>query len=221
MCGAGKAIWGEHGTTSVESRCGLLVGRRAPLPGLRGHPSRAARGPLRHLLRADGLVRGGPRFPSPLGRSRPLATRGDPAGVGVQRLRPPAAHHLPLDLPRAAPILGLWLRQVLDGTWEAYRDRTGRSSADRDEFEDVVDFIGWYGRVGEERYGIPKTDPYAFYLSYHQGHAGYARGTHPPSARTRSVARRVEAQTQRYGRQYALCRERLDDAVDGPWWWPF
>ena len=134
--------------------------------------------------------------------------------------RPPRTNFLWI-FPGPRPSSAYGYGQVLDGTWEAYRDRTGRSSADRDEFEDVVDFIGWYGRVGEERYGIPKTDPYAFYLSYHQGHAGYARGTHPPSARTRSVARRVEAQTQRYGRQYALCRERLDDAVDGPWWWPF
>ena len=42
--------------------------------------------------------------------------------------------------------------QAIDGTWDWYRRDTGNSGADRDNFEDAADFIGWYGKM---TYGCP------------------------------------------------------------------
>ena len=111
--------------------------------------------------------------------------------------------------------------QVLDGTWAQYQESTGESWADRDEFEDVVDFIGWYGHVGEKHFGIPRTDPYSFYLSYHEGHHGFSSGAHRSKPAVQRAARGVSALTRRYAAQYQGCRESLDDRIDGSWWWPF
>jgi len=35
--------------------------------------------------------------------------------------------------------------QVKDETWDWYIQQTGNTGADRDDFDDAVDFIGWYG----------------------------------------------------------------------------
>jgi len=134
--------------------------------------------------------------------------------------RPPRTKILWI-FPGPRPSSAYGYGQVLDGTWEKYRESTGEYFADRDEFEDVVDFIGWYGHVGAKRYGIPRHDPYAFYLAYHEGHGGFARGSYKAKASLRRTARSVAAMARRYDRQYQRCREELDDAIDGPWWWPF
>lgn len=99
--------------------------------------------------------------------------------------------------------------QVTDGTWSDYQRRTGRRRADRDDFEDVADFIGWYGDVIERITGIPKTDPYRLYLAYHEGPAGYKRGTHRKKPWLDRVARKVAARAARYEQQYGGCRESL------------
>lgn len=134
--------------------------------------------------------------------------------------RPPRGTFLWI-FPGPRPSSAYGYGQVLDGTWETYQDSTGEHFADRDEFEDVVDFIGWYGHHGEKRYGIPRADPYSFYLSYHEGHGGFSRGSHRGKVDVKNVARRVASLTKRYEAQYRRCREDLDDEVDGSWWWPF
>jgi len=134
--------------------------------------------------------------------------------------RPPRSTFLWI-FPGPRPSSAYGYGQVLDDTWENYVDTTGRWGADRDDFEDVVDFIGWYGYVGARRYGISRTDPYSFYLAYYEGHGGFARGTHRRNAAVRNTARRVAALAKRYDLQYQGCRGTLDDAVDSPWWWPF
>jgi hypothetical protein len=110
--------------------------------------------------------------------------------------------------------------QVLDGTWDWYRDSTGEAFADRDDFGDVADFIGWYGHVGQRRHGIRKDDPYSFYLSYLLGHAGYERSRQRRRSDAESAAREVVRQTDRYDHQYRRCRTYLDEQVDDSWW-PF
>lgn len=99
--------------------------------------------------------------------------------------------------------------QVTEGTWSDYRRRTGNRGADRDDFEDVTDFIGWYGHVIHRMTGIAKTDTYRLYLAYHEGPAGFKRGTHRKKDWLRDVAKRVAARAERYDRQYAGCRGEL------------
>ena len=50
--------------------------------------------------------------------------------------------------------------QALGSTWADSRSRAGRYWADRDEFGDAIDFIGWYNDQSKRRSGIAKTDSY-------------------------------------------------------------
>jgi hypothetical protein len=105
--------------------------------------------------------------------------------------------------------------QVKDGTWRDYVAQTGRDGASRDEFADVVDFIGWYGDVIHRTTEIPKHDAYRLYLAYHEGPAGFQRASYRDKPWLLSVARKVEARASRYGEQYVACPEPPPD--DGLW----
>jgi len=111
--------------------------------------------------------------------------------------------------------------QVVDATWERYRVRTGRIDADRDDFADVADFIGWYGSEIRRRTNLPLADSYGFYLSYHEGPGGFLRGSFEAKPWLMSVARRVAERSARYDRQLTRCRAQLDERARAPWWWPF
>jgi hypothetical protein len=121
-------------------------------------------------------------------------------------VRPPRGTFLWV-FPGARPSSAFGYGQVLDATWDEYQDKSGGMFADRDDFGDVVDFIGWYGSVGERRFGIPKTDPYAFYLSYHEGHTGYVRGTYKKKRQLQAIATEVARRTRRYERQLVACED--------------
>ena len=68
--------------------------------------------------------------------------------------------------------------QALDGTWEEYVDEVGGWGKSRDDIDDATDFMGWYMHQTTVRLGIPKTDARNQYLAYHEGRAGYARGSY-------------------------------------------
>ena len=108
--------------------------------------------------------------------------------------------------------------QVKDSTWDWYREKTGNSWADRDDFDDAVDFIGWYGNLTYRTLGISKWDTYKQYLAYHEGHGGYRRGTYRSKPWLMKIARRVSARASRYHTQLAGCKDELESS-----WrlWPF
>jgi hypothetical protein len=98
--------------------------------------------------------------------------------------------------------------QALDGTWDDYRHDTGRRGADRDDFADSSDFIGWYMSGATRVNGMPLHDAYNQYLAYHEGKAGYARGSYRSKAWLPEVARDVEAWAVRYDAQLRMCPMR-------------
>ena len=112
--------------------------------------------------------------------------------------------------PGPRPSSAYGYAQALETTWDAYRRETGNRRADRDDFDDAVDFIGWYGAAGAARGSAPRSDPYAFYLAYHEGHGGYLRSSYASKSWLLSVARKVERRASHYGAQLEGCRERLD-----------
>lgn len=132
--------------------------------------------------------------------------------------RPPRHWYLGF-IPGPRPSDAYGYPQALDGTWEDYQDATGNTWADRDEFDDAVDFIGWYNDLSWRRNGISKHDPYHQYLAYHEGHGGYARGTWRGKAWLQNTAHRVAARAAGYRRQLQRCEDGLAD--DDAWWWPF
>ena len=96
--------------------------------------------------------------------------------------------------------------QALDGTWDEYRQETGNRRARRDDIRDATDFMGWYMTKTRERNGIGFSDARNQYLAYHEGHAGYARGSYNRKAWLLRVADRVGDRARRYQAQLATCR---------------
>jgi hypothetical protein len=96
--------------------------------------------------------------------------------------------------------------QALDGTWEEYLRETGNRRAQREDIRDATDFMGWYMNHTRNRNGIPLTDARNQYLAYHEGHAGFARGSYNAKAWLLRVADGVAARAAKYDAQLATCR---------------
>ena len=95
--------------------------------------------------------------------------------------------------------------QAIDGTWDQYRRETGKRRAKRNRMKDAADFIGWYFTKSYEKHGIPLSDARRQYLAYHEGHAGYARGSWKRKAWLKRVADDVAARSEMYRKQLARC----------------
>lgn len=100
--------------------------------------------------------------------------------------------------------------QAKDATWRWYKDKSGNWGADRDDFEDAIDFIGWYNSVSNRLNGISLTDTYSLYLAYHEGHGGFQRRTFANKPWLQRVASKVTARSQTYQGQLAICEKDLD-----------
>ncbi len=115
-----------------------------------------------------------------------------------------------LFVPLGRPSSAYGYAQAVDGTWEQYKRATGRRGADRDDFRDAVDFVGWYVNRSSRELGISKSDAYAQYLAYHEGIGGYKRRSYRNKSGVRQTARRVQRQTSSYARQLRGCRRDLE-----------
>lgn len=96
--------------------------------------------------------------------------------------------------------------QALDATWDEYVAATGRRRAQRDDIRDATDFIGWYMTNTEKRLGISKRDARNQYLAYHEGQAGFARGSHLAKSWLLNYADRVQERAIMYELQLRSCR---------------
>lgn len=99
--------------------------------------------------------------------------------------------------------------QAQDMTWGEYKDEGGSFGADRDDFGDAIDFIGWYNYKSGKRSGISPNNTYGLYLAYHEGHGGFNRGTYRKKPWLMTVARKVEARAGSYQAQLVICEEEL------------
>jgi len=119
-------------------------------------------------------------------------------------------------IPWKRPSNAYGYAQALESTWEWYEDDTGRRFADRDDFDDAIDFVGWYTNKSSQSVGISKWDPYNQYLAYHEGANGWKRGTYKKKAWLKDTARRVDYRAKEWGAQLKRCEGDLDDG-----WWVF
>jgi hypothetical protein len=126
------------------------------------------------------------------------------------RARPPRKRILGF-IPGPRPSDSYGYSQALKSTWAAYERSAGRYGADRDDFADAIDFVGWYSHQSTRRNGIGAGDAYRLYLAYHEGHGGYERGSYRDKAWLQAVARKVADRAGRYEAQLAGCRERLEE----------
>ena len=95
--------------------------------------------------------------------------------------------------------------QVLDGTWNWYREATRATAAKRDNFADSADFIGWYMANTEKRIGLPVDDVASHYLAYHEGHVGYRSFRWESKPALLKIAAKVASIALRYEHQLAAC----------------
>lgn len=105
--------------------------------------------------------------------------------------------------------------QALDSTWAWYVEETGNFGAERDDFADAIDFVGWYIDTSHDMLGIAKADAFSQYLAYHEGQGGYRRGSYRGKHWLLETARRVDARAARYARQLRTCRA---DLASGSGW---
>ncbi|WP_439106767.1 transglycosylase SLT domain-containing protein [Congregibacter sp.] len=127
----------------------------------------------------------------------------------VANAKPPRKKILGV-IPGPRPSDSYGYSQALESTWESYQRSAGRYGADRDDFGDAIDFVGWYNHQSFRRNGIQKNDAYSLYLAYHDGHGGYERGTYRSKDWLLGVARKVSARSASYAGQLNGCRARLE-----------
>lgn len=112
--------------------------------------------------------------------------------------------------PGARPSSAYGFAQAVDSTWDDYREETGNWSAARSDFEDAADFIGWYNTMSNRANGIAKYDAANLYFAYHEGNAGFSRGTHRQKPWLLKASSNVQANADRYNSQYQSCKQDLD-----------
>ena len=95
--------------------------------------------------------------------------------------------------------------QALDATWDEYKKLSGNWGARRDDIRDATDFIGWYMDQSTQKLGIAKTDTRSQYLAYHDGQAGFARGSYRSKAWLIRIANDVANRAVMYDGQLRSC----------------
>ena len=121
-------------------------------------------------------------------------------------------------IPGPRPSDSYGYSQAKNSTWEWYQRSTGNYGADRDDFGDAIDFIGWYNNVSNKELGIDKQDAFRLYLAYHEGHGGYRKQSYRSKDWLVDVARKVERQAKRYNGQLRECSEELEPRGWFDWW---
>lgn len=109
-------------------------------------------------------------------------------------------------IPWSRPSSAYGYAQALDGTWNQYLTSTDNSGADRDEFADASDFIGWYCDVSADRLGVSKWDAKNLYLAYHEGHGGFRRKSHLRKSWLMQVADKVSRRARLFDGQLSECK---------------
>ena len=121
-------------------------------------------------------------------------------------------------IPGPRPSDSYGYSQAKESTWDWYQRSTGNYGADRDDFGDAIDFIGWYNNVSHKELGISKQDAFRLYLAYHEGHGGYRKQSYRSKDWLIDVARKVDRQAQQYNSQLQGCAEELEPRGWFDWW---
>ena len=121
-------------------------------------------------------------------------------------------------IPGPRPSDSYGYSQAKNSTWEWYQRSTGNYGADRDDFGDAIDFIGWYNNVSNKQLGIDKQDAFRLYLAYHEGHGGYRKQSYRSKEWLVDVARKVDRRANRYDSQLQDCSEELEPRGWFDWW---
>jgi hypothetical protein len=132
----------------------------------------------------------------------------------IEDAAPPMQYFLGfIPIGRASDAYGY--AQAKDDVWGEYTSGPGGWFADRDDFGDAIDFIGWYMYHTQRINKVSMWDTYNQYLNYHEGRGGYSRGSHNKKPSLLKIARKVDSQAKNYSQQYWGCKQALDRG----WFW--
>lgn len=99
--------------------------------------------------------------------------------------------------------------QALTGTWRVYKKETGNSGADRNDFADAIDFVGWYVDTTRRKNNVRADNAYTQYINYHEGWVGYRKGSHKNKKWLLITAKNVSNRADAYTSQYSKCKADL------------
>lgn len=122
----------------------------------------------------------------------------------IGNARPPHRYALGV-IPVGRQSSALGYSQALDGTWAEYQREEGGSRARRTDIGDATDFMGWYMTDTLTELGIPLNDTRNQYLAYHDGRAGYRRGTWRGKPWLIRIAGELEVRAAMYDSQLRAC----------------
>tara|TARA_Y100001934_G_C12098759_1_gene652860 strand:+ start:134 stop:778 length:645 start_codon:yes stop_codon:yes gene_type:complete len=108
--------------------------------------------------------------------------------------------------------------QAIDSTWKQYINDP-KVVGDwrpkyRTNFNDAVDFVGWYNYQSQKQLNLSLTDARNLYLTYHEGWRGYKNGTYKKKRWLIKVADKVDARARLYETQYLKCKHKLSRWYD-------
>jgi hypothetical protein len=133
----------------------------------------------------------------------------------VAKAKPPRKKILGF-IPGPRPSSSYGYSQAKDETWRWYKKQSGHRGADRNDFDDAIDFIAWYNRYSADTLGIANNDAYRLYLAYHEGHGGFKKGSFKNKEWLIQIAKKVSRRATQYQSQLKKCEKRLRRS-----WWPF
>lgn len=125
------------------------------------------------------------------------------------RARPPRKRFLGI-IPTFRPSSAYGYPQALDSTWRNYKKATKNRFAERDDFNDAADFIGWYIHSSRVKLNIPVENVSDHYLAYHEGRGGYSSASHLNKKWLITVAAKVQSRSDRYAAQLKSCETTLN-----------
>ena len=99
--------------------------------------------------------------------------------------------------------------QALDSTWNEYKSISGKTRASRSDFNDAIDFVGWYNANSSRISNIAATDARNLYLAYHEGNAGFQQGSFHDKKWLIDTANRVQINSERFDSQLSGCQKEL------------
>lgn len=119
--------------------------------------------------------------------------------------RPPRKYYLGF-IPGKRPSSAYGYSQALDGTWAQYKTESGNFGARRSNFEDAVDFVGWFHAKTVTTLGVAPTDVTNLYLAYYSGWGGYKNGSWRSNPSLQKYARDTAQMAVAYDGQLKGCR---------------
>ena len=121
----------------------------------------------------------------------------------IHNARPPRKRFL--GIPTRRPSTAFGYAQATDETWADYQRATGHWRADRDDFGDAIDFVGWNIDRAHRTLRIPKHNVRNLYMAYHDGLSGYRSGRWRSNTWLNGAADRVAATAGRFRDQLGRC----------------